>query len=81
LAGETIVGRKKEKKLNKLIKRTKTSSQGKADIWKRIGYIPSKKSTHEMHQSDYRMRYDAPEGKGTHRSEGSNKRLKELCGF
>jgi hypothetical protein len=53
----------------------------KPDIWKRVGYIPNRKLVNETHKEDYRARMNLPEGKGTHRSEGSNVALKKRAGL
>jgi hypothetical protein len=70
---------KKEKKT----KRRKGSSGSKSftPIWIKQNYIPNKKNVRELHQEDYRKRFVLPEGKGTNRSFGSNKRLKKMVGF
>lgn len=53
----------------------------KPSLWKRIGFVPNWKSKKEIHQESYKARLNLPEGKETHRSEGSNIRLKKLLRY
>ncbi len=59
-------------------KKGKASSKGKTDLWTRTGYAPGEPSAKEMHKKSYETKANLPEGAGTGRSYGSNKRLRKL---
>lgn len=69
LAGATLVKKKKKKVKGASIK---------PDLWKRTGFVPNKLSAKEIHRKSYEARMRLPEGKGTGRSMGSNRRLRKL---
>lgn len=67
--------RRKDKKRSGLKSKPK---QSLVPIWTKQGYVPDKLSTKERHKKGYESRMGKPDGKGTGRSSGSDKRLRKL---
>lgn len=69
----------KRKKNIEQKKKSSSSKNIKPDLWTRIGWKPERKLVSLQHREIYERRMKFQDGKGTHRSQGSNIRLKELA--